>query len=81
MVAALAGQLDLERSAVRRKGCAQALRNCFYTCRADGTLEGILEAKTCIPSILRPISGEEPQEPEDDVRVALAEAVLMLVRS
>mmetsp|Transcript_15921 Transcript_15921/g.44474 ORF Transcript_15921/g.44474 Transcript_15921/m.44474 type:complete len:163 (+) Transcript_15921:236-724(+) len=33
IVAVLAKQLDSSNSNVRRIGCAQALRNCFYTCR------------------------------------------------
>jgi len=78
LLKAMIGQLDPKCSSTRRIGCANAIRNCLYSCRADGTLEHALEAEASFPDLLRPISGEEPKEPEDSVRCAVAEAALML---
>ncbi|KAG2448786.1 hypothetical protein HYH02_006138 [Chlamydomonas schloesseri] len=77
LLAALVSQLQ-SWNALRRLGASGAIKNCIMSAEDDGTMDAVLDDKSLLPHILRPINGQEPKEKEDSVRECMAEAVLVL---
>ncbi|GLC41216.1 hypothetical protein PLESTB_001526000 [Pleodorina starrii] len=77
LLQALVSQLQSWNS-LRRLGASGALKNCVMSAEEDGTLVCILEDRTVLTHMLRPINGQPPVEKEDTVRECMAEAVLVL---
>ncbi|KXZ46514.1 hypothetical protein GPECTOR_43g951 [Gonium pectorale] len=80
LLAALVSQLQSWNS-LRRLGASGAIKNCVMSAEEDGTLDSILDDKTALQHMLRPINGQPPLEKEDTVRECMAEAVLVLART
>ena len=79
---ALASQLE-SPNPLRRQGCAGAIKNCCFSCEADGTVEAIAEEDEALNNILSALcgTGTSKQKVEDIVRESLAEAVYCLARA
>ena len=79
---ALASQLD-SSNALRRMGCAGAIKNCFFCCEEDGTEENIVEEEEALNVILAALcgTGYTKKKADDDVRELLAEGIYCLAKS
>lgn len=79
---ALASQLDSD-NALRRTGCAGAIKNCFFCCEEDGTEKDIAEEEDALNVILGLLcgTGASKKKAEDTVREMLAEGMYCLVKS
>ncbi|EFJ52357.1 hypothetical protein VOLCADRAFT_103022 [Volvox carteri f. nagariensis] len=80
LLQALVSQLQ-SWNALRRLGASGALRNCIMSAEEDGTLDSILEDRTALTHMLRPINGQPPLEKEDTVRECMAESILVLANT
>lgn len=79
LLQALASQLR-SGSELRRRGCAGAIKNCCFSCEADGTAGDIVAEGEALALILDVLCGISGKEEDDSVRESLAEAVLCLAR-
>ena len=79
---ALASQID-SPNALRRMGCAGAIKNCFMCCEEDGTEKDIAEEEDALNAILALLCGTgcSKQKAGDDVREMLAEGIYCLAKS
>lgn len=77
---ALASQLR-SPSALRRRGCAGALKNCCFSCETDGTVGALAGEGGALAGVLGVLGGAGEAEADAEVRQALAEAVVCLARA
>ena len=79
LLQALASQLR-SGSELRRRGCAGAIKNCCFSCEADGTADHIAAEAGALTTLLDVLCGITAKEEDEVVRESLAEAVLCLAR-
>lgn len=79
---ALASQID-SPNALRRMGCAGAIKNCFLCCEEDGTEKDIADEEDALNAILALLCGTgcSKKKAGDNVRELLAEGVYCLTKS
>ena len=79
---ALASQLESD-NALRREGCAGAIKNCFFCCEEDGTEQDIAEEEDALNVILGLLcgTGASKKKAAEEVRELLAEGMYCLAKS
>ena len=81
LLQALASQLR-SPSELRARGSARALKNCLFAAESDGTVPAVMAEEAALRTALAVLAGGESEARKDDeVREALAEAVLCLARN
>lgn len=75
----LASQLR-STNALRKNGCAGAIKNCFLSCEEDGTIDAILAESDAITDILNVLAGFPHPDKDETLRINLSEALLCLAK-